>query len=233
MATAHAKYELKLSVGKFKDLENLTHYEPFKDSKINHNVLSNTLTWSLSISNELNGEIFVTLSRSGTGGTVKFLVGPTSDNSKVTQEVVINSFKLIDLYFPPTILKQNGPNIKDNSFYRNVMIKSFKVDSNKQYVKESSRCSYESVKNSTTIEISTNEKLLAHYSGYNRNIITLYLMEILWKFVQNKLRISKQFSYQFICDDEKLLIIGEEVIEEKEVKHSEENKDSIEVIDDH
>jgi uncharacterized UPF0160 family protein len=89
-----------------------------------------------------------------------------------------NSFKLIYLYFPPTLLKQNDPNIKDNSFYRNVMsnyffikdfklnilecydlegsnngelVKSFKVDSNKQYVKESSRCSYESVKNSVTI----------------------------------------------------------------------------------
>ncbi|GES81134.1 hypothetical protein GLOIN_2v1867698 [Rhizophagus clarus] len=344
--------ELKLSVGKFESVENLTHYEPFKDSKNKHNVLSNTLMWSLSVSNELNGEILVALSRpgnsskrprkphaflgvqagsfilkskspevnktealdalekgesnpatwifsilnkefvqtiDGTGGTVKFLVSSTS-NSKVTQEVVIvhnygitkttiplnyhqytstlfllnktfhnklydkNSFKLVDLYFPQTIIKQIGPSTKDNSFYRNVkrnyffikdcklnthllecydlegtnngeLIKSFKVDSNKQYFKESSRYSYEYVKNNTIIEISTNEKLLAYYSGFNRNNVTLYLME-------NSLEIcTKRFTniqtivhIQFICNDEKLLIIGEEAIEGKEVEHSEENE---------
>ncbi|PKK65331.1 hypothetical protein RhiirC2_786310 [Rhizophagus irregularis] len=171
MTTAHAKryvalstdgkLSIQLSVGKFKDLENLTHYEPFKDSKINHNVLSNTLTWSLSISNELNGEIFVALSRPGKSPEVNKTEALDALEKGISNPAtwifsILNKVHNIGItkttiplnYHQYTNFKLNILECYDLEGSNNgELVKSFKVDSNKQYVKESSRCSYESVKN--------------------------------------------------------------------------------------
>ncbi|RIA85733.1 hypothetical protein C1645_741357 [Glomus cerebriforme] len=156
-----------------------------------------------------------------------------------------NSFKPIELYFPSKIIDSNTKdnsffkNIKKNYFFvqecklnilecynlegssNGELIKSFHVDSNnKHYTKEIPNSPFSNTfKNNTIIEISKNEKLLAYYSGCtNRNNITLFLME-------NSLEIcTKEFTniqniiyIQFICNDEKLLIIGEQDIEINQV----------------
>ncbi|PKY44915.1 hypothetical protein RhiirA4_459367 [Rhizophagus irregularis] len=185
VTTAHAKryvalstdgkLSIQLSVGKFKDLENLTHYEPFKDSKINHNVLSNALTWSLSISNELNGEIFVALSRPGNLDNFKrprkphpFIGVQAGSFVLKGKSPEVNKTEALDalekgISNPATWIFSILNKVHNIDFKLNILecydlegsnngelVKSFKVDSNKQYFKESSRCSYESVKNSVS-----------------------------------------------------------------------------------
>ncbi|RIA85730.1 hypothetical protein C1645_808118 [Glomus cerebriforme] len=103
------------------------------------------------------------------------------------------------------------------------LVKLFKINSTKYNPKElpfivANRTS----KNNIIIEISKNEKLLAYHNRHYNNIITLFLME-------NCLEIcTKEFTdihsiihIQFICNDEKLLIIGEQKIEDYEIEEIE------------
>ncbi|GBC24973.2 hypothetical protein GLOIN_2v1867698 [Rhizophagus irregularis DAOM 181602=DAOM 197198] len=111
------------------------------------------------------------------------------------------------------------------------LIKSFQVDSDeniKETLNSNFNKAFNSIKNYMIIEISKNEKLLAYNSKYHQNHITLFSMENTLKICTKEFTNINDIIYiQFICNDEKLLIIGE-----REVRgsHVIENSDEIEVV---
>ncbi|GBB96337.1 hypothetical protein RclHR1_02730009 [Rhizophagus clarus] len=111
------------------------------------------------------------------------------------------------------------------------LIKSFLIDTGrnaKDNLNYYFRKSFNSVKNCMIIEISKNGKLLAYQSKFNQNHVTLYLMENTLEICTKEFTDIRDIIYiQFICNDEKLLIIGEQNVGGNQVV---ENSEEIEVV---
>ncbi|RIA85727.1 hypothetical protein C1645_830367 [Glomus cerebriforme] len=89
------------------------------------------------------------------------------------------------------------------------LINSFTINSDKHNIPDS--YFRKTFKIDMIVEISKNEKLLAYHNRYFKNIITLYLMESSLEICTKKFTSIQSIHHiQFICNDEKLLIIGEQ-----------------------